>query len=101
MKWNGTTNKIKTTGGVKTAVLNQIKMDIKEIQKALDTMDQISFVIKSAENKMRYLDESRKNLIGHFPNLVKTYSHRIIILEMSIERLNQRLKRQAEQIYKW
>ena len=76
-------------------------METKELQKIIDTMESISWVLKSAENKMRYLDESRKNLIGHFPNLVKTYSHRIIILEMSIERLNQRLKRQAEQIYKW
>ena len=73
-------------------------MDIKEIQKAIDTMDQISFVIKSAENKMRYLQESKKNLNGHFPNLVKTYSHRIIILQMSIERLNQRLERETENI---
>ena len=76
-------------------------METKETQKAIDTMDQILFVLKSAENKMRYLQESKKNLNGHFPNLVKTYSHRIIILEMSIKRLNQRLKRQAEQIYKW
>ena len=76
-------------------------METKELQKAIDTMDQISFVIKSAKNKMRYLDESRKNLIGYFPELVKTYSHKIIIMQMSIERLNQRLKRQAEQIYKW
>lgn len=76
-------------------------METKEIQKAIDTMDQISYVIKSAENKMRYLEESRKNLIGYFPELVKSYSHKIIIMQMSIERLNQRLKRQAEQIYKW
>ena len=75
-------------------------MDTKEIQKTIDTMDQISFVIKSAENKMRYLDESRKNLIGYFPELVKTYSHKIIIMQMSIERLNQRLERQSDQIKK-
>ena len=73
-------------------------METKELQKIIDTMDQISFVIKSAENKMRYLDESRKNLIGYFPELVKTYSHKIVIMQMSIERLNQRLKRQAENI---
>jgi hypothetical protein len=78
--------------------LKKEKMDTKEIQKAIDTMDQILFVIKSAENKMRYLDESRKNLIGYFPELVKTYSHKIVIMQMSIERLNQRLKRQAENI---
>ena len=73
-------------------------METKELQKIIDTMDQISFVIKSAENKMRYLQESKKNLNGHFPNLVKTYSHKIVIMQMSIERLNQRLKRQAENI---
>ena len=78
--------------------LKKEKMDTKEIQKAIDTMDQILFVIKSAENKMRYLDESRKNLIGYFPELVKTYSHKIVIMQMSIERLNQRLERQAENI---
>ena len=78
--------------------LKKEKMDTKEIQKAIDTMDQILFVIKSAEKKMRYLDESRKNLIGYFPELVKTYSHKIVIMQMSIERLNQRLKRQAENI---
>ena len=75
-------------------------MDTREIQKTIDTMDQISFVIKSAENKMRYLDESRKNLIGYFPELVKTYSHKITIMQMSIERLNQRLERQSDQIKK-
>jgi len=73
-------------------------METKEIQKAIDTMDQISFVIKSAENKMRYLEESRKNLIGYFPELVKTYADKIIIMQMSIERLNQRLERQAKNI---
>lgn len=73
-------------------------MVTREIQKTIDTMDQISFVIKSAENKMRYLEESRKNLIGYFPELVKTYSHKIIIMQMSIERLNQRLERQTENI---
>ena len=73
-------------------------METKELQKIIDTMDQISFVIKSAENKMRYLQESKKNLNGHFPNLVKTYSHKIVIMQMSIERLNQRLERQTENI---
>ena len=73
-------------------------METKELQKAIDTINQISFVIKSAENKMRYLDESRKNLIGYFPELVKTYSHKIVIMQMSIERLNQRLERQTENI---
>ena len=73
-------------------------METKELQKIIDTMDQISFVIKSAKNKMRYLDESRKNLIGYFPELVKTYSHKIVIMQMSIERLNQRLERQTENI---
>ncbi len=75
-------------------------MEIKKIQNIIDTMEDISWVLKSAENKMRYLKESRKNLIGYFPELVKTYSHKIVIMQMSIERLNQRLASQSDQIKK-
>lgn len=66
----------------------------------METMESIQFVLTSAKNKMRFLQDSRKNANGHFPNLVKTYSHRIMIMEMSIVRLQLRITNQALKLIK-